>query len=177
MVGCSCFKTKKGNLERDECQYILWKHFMRQCRKNFIWVSFSWVSSPEAVFREKRGVWDHILELTLCHRRLRSQLSITTTNGKGLAGKRLSYWLNIFLSEQPIGKGRVRGRGRERVRVDSCLKIYIFGSWTTPCLSWLWPHFISDFNSSKRAKILVSELLIIAMSSFRFIFKLLCKYF
>jgi hypothetical protein len=54
------------------------------------------------------------------------QLSTTTTKGKGYEGEGLSYWFKLvwhisvcpLIMEQPKGKGRIRGRGREGVWAD-----------------------------------------------------------
>ncbi len=56
----------------------------------------------EAVFKEKYGVCDPMLELTiviLSHSQLCSRLSSPTTKGKGWSGEDLSYWLSTFVSK------------------------------------------------------------------------------
>jgi hypothetical protein len=56
-----------------------------------------------------------VFNLTLAISRLRSQLSTTITKGKGRERKVVHNCICLLIMEQPIGKGRVRGRGREGV--------------------------------------------------------------
>jgi restriction endonuclease len=72
--------------------------------------------TTEAVSKEKRGVRDPILELTMTSPYLivdsEVQLSTpTTTNAK-------ECYPNYSKMEQPIGKERGQGRGREWVEAD-----------------------------------------------------------
>ncbi len=59
------------------------------------------VKNREAVFKEKRGVWDPMLELTITSPYLivdfEVQLSPYLKKGKGLEGEGPSYWLGTFV--------------------------------------------------------------------------------
>ncbi len=76
-----------------------------------------------AVFKEKRGVWDPMPELTITSPYLivdsEVQLSALTT-------------MNVhecFFNYQPIGKGRILGRGRDKGgkgwELTLCLRIFV----------------------------------------------------
>jgi hypothetical protein len=66
-------------------------------------------TNPEAVFKEKRGIGDPMLQLTITSPYLivdsEVQLSIPTTTNSG------ECFLIYSKIEQPIGNGRERGRG------------------------------------------------------------------
>jgi hypothetical protein len=85
---------------------------------------FVFIDITEAVFKEKRGVRDPLLELTITSTYLIDDAEVSsppqTQREKGGVGKVSPIgWAHYYLSAnngQPIGKGRVRrggGKGRE----------------------------------------------------------------
>jgi hypothetical protein len=77
--------------------------------------------SPEAAFKEKSGAWDPMLKLIISSPHLivgfEVRLSTTTTKAKGWVAFLLveHVYIGLLIMEKPMGKGRVRGRGREGV--------------------------------------------------------------
>ncbi len=71
------------------------------------------LSGTEAVFTEKRGVWDPMLELTITSTFLivDSEVQLSTTATTTNADE-------CFPNYQPIGKGRVPRRGIEGMGAD-----------------------------------------------------------
>jgi hypothetical protein len=94
--------------------------------------------TPEAVFKEGRGVWDPMLGLTIASH----LISLTTpmssfppllhTKMGGMGKLSPSGWEHLHLSANfhnmffmSIGTGRVRGVGRKGWELTLCLRIYM----------------------------------------------------
>ncbi len=80
----------------------------------------SLLATAETVFKEKHGVWDPMLKLTVTYLIVNSVVSYPppTTKGKGSSGEDLSYLLSKFICLQIFKttnreKGKGEGGGRK----------------------------------------------------------------